>query len=73
MCYNMNMKNITIRDDVYKKLLELKGEDMSFSYVIMELIEKRISIKRFKGILKDSEFLDEILREHLNERRMIKP
>ena len=68
----MGVKNISTRGDVYERLLELKGENMSFSDVIMELIERRTSMKRFKGILKDSKVLDEILEEHLYERSRVR-
>ncbi|QXJ32166.1 VapB protein (antitoxin to VapC) [Saccharolobus shibatae] len=48
-----------IRDDVYKKLLEIKG-DKSFSEVIEELIKESLSVRRKKiekyfGILNEEE------------------
>jgi len=39
------MKTIMIRDEVYKKLIEIKG-DKSFSDVIEELIEESLSLRR---------------------------
>ncbi|MCH4816195.1 MAG: antitoxin VapB family protein [Saccharolobus sp.] len=53
------MKTIIIRDDVYKKLLEIKG-DKSFSEVIEELIKESLSVRRKKiekyfGILNEEE------------------
>ncbi|QXJ35176.1 antitoxin VapB family protein [Saccharolobus shibatae] len=53
------MKTIMIRDDVYKKLLEIKG-DKSFSEVIEELIKESLSVRRKKiekyfGILNEEE------------------
>ena len=53
------MKTIMVRDDVYKKLLEIKG-DKSFSEVIDELIEESVSLRRKKiekyfGILSKEE------------------
>ncbi|MFP3233016.1 MAG: antitoxin VapB family protein [Sulfolobaceae archaeon] len=49
------MKTIMIRDEVYKKLVEIKG-DKSFSDVIEELIEESLSLRkkrleRYFGIL----------------------
>ncbi|BFI74565.1 antitoxin VapB family protein [Sulfurisphaera ohwakuensis] len=57
--YIVYMKTIMIRDDVYKKLLEIKG-DKSFSEVIEELIEESLNVRRKKiekyfGILKEEE------------------
>jgi predicted CopG family antitoxin len=53
------MKTIMIRDDVYNKLPKIKG-NKSFSYIIEELIEESISLRRKKiekyfGILKEEE------------------
>ncbi|BDC18728.1 antitoxin [Acidianus sp. HS-5] len=53
------MKTIMIRDDVYEKLLEIKG-DKSFSDAIEELIEESLSLRRKKiekyfGILSKEE------------------
>ena len=41
------MKTIMIRDDVYEKPLEIKG-DKSFSDVIEELIEESLSLRKRK-------------------------
>ncbi len=55
------MKTISIRDEVYKKLVEMKGEKESFSDVIERLLErKEVNIRKYFGVLKDSEVLDEI-------------
>jgi len=53
------MKTIVIRDDVYKKLNEIKG-DKSFSDIIEELIEESLSLRKKKlekyfGILNEEE------------------
>ncbi|MFZ8849257.1 MAG: antitoxin VapB family protein [Thermoproteota archaeon] len=53
------MKTIMIRDDVYNKLPKIKGNKSS-SYIIEELIEESISLRRKKiekyfGILKEEE------------------
>ena len=55
------MKTISIRDDIYNRLLEMKGEGESFSDVIEKLLERRnTSISKYFGILRDGEVLDEI-------------
>jgi len=63
------MKTIMIRDEVYKKLVEIKG-DKSFSDVIEELIEESLSLRkkrleRYFGILsnEDAEELMEKVKE----------
>jgi predicted CopG family antitoxin len=39
------MKTITIRDDIYNKLIKIKG-NKNFSDIIVELIEESTSIKK---------------------------
>lgn len=51
------VKTITIRDDVYKKLLAMKGNE-SFSELIERLIESR-SVDILKRIRTRVEFSDE--------------
>jgi len=59
----MHEKTISIRDDVYNKLVEMKEEGESFSDVIEKLLKRsRTDIKRYFGVLKDSDVLDEIER-----------
>jgi len=53
------MKTIMIRDDVYRKLNEIKG-NKSFSDIIEELIEESLSLRKKKlekyfGILSEGE------------------
>jgi predicted CopG family antitoxin len=60
------MKTIMIRDEVYKKLVEIKG-DKSFSDVIEELIEESLSLRkkrleRYFGIL-SKEDAEELMME----------
>jgi Uncharacterized ACR, COG1753. len=67
------MKTIMIRDDVYKKLVEIKG-DKSFSEIIEELIEESLTLRRRKlekyfGILNEEE-AEEIMKE-IEEARKI--
>ncbi|MGC9106138.1 MAG: antitoxin VapB family protein [Thermoprotei archaeon] len=65
------MKTITIRDDVYEKLLEIKG-DRDISDVIEELIRESVSLRKKKlekyfGVLSEEE-AEELWRE-IKERR----
>ena len=67
------MKTIMIRDDVYRKLVEIKG-DKSFSEVIEELIEESVSLRkkkleRYFGILSEEE-AKEILKAIEESRRL---
>lgn len=68
--YTECMKTIMVRDDVYKKLVEIKG-DRSFSEVIDELIKDSKEVRnrrlmRFFGILSEDVEIKRI-REMLNE------
>jgi len=55
------MKTISIRDNVYNRLADMKEGRESFSDVIEKLLRrKNTNIKRYFGALKDSEVLDEI-------------
>ena len=55
------MKTISIRDEVYNKLVEMKEEGESFSDVIEKLLKrKNTNIKKYFGALRDSEILGEI-------------
>lgn len=56
-----SMKTISIRDEVYKSLRNMKREGESFSDVIERLLKrKNLSIRSYFGILKDNPVLDEI-------------
>ncbi|MBD3407548.1 MAG: antitoxin [Candidatus Lokiarchaeota archaeon] len=69
------MKTITIRDEVYNFLKEVKRPKESFSDVIIRLLKnKNIDNLSYFGVLKDSQILDEIesitieIRESARER-----
>lgn len=67
------MKTLTIKDDVYTKLSKLKREGESFSDLLERLLEqKRQSLRDFAGILKHSEWLDELEREIMELRASVK-
>jgi predicted CopG family antitoxin len=55
------MKTITLRDDTYHSLVNLKDGDDSFSDVIDRLISrKNRDIREYAGALRDSGVLDEL-------------
>jgi predicted CopG family antitoxin len=71
--YVLCMKTIMIRDDVYRRLVEIKG-DKSFSEIIEELIEESLTVRRRKlekyfGILSDREA--EVVMDEIKEARKI--
>ena len=51
-CLRMATKNIAIREEVYRKLVEAKGETESFSDTIERLLERKNSILAFSGAFK---------------------
>lgn len=59
----MASKNIAIREDVYKKLLESKKGGESFSEVIERLLEKKPSLIHFSGVLANNPSLTAIERD----------
>jgi len=65
----MGVKTITIRDDVYDLLAKIKREGESFSDVILRLIRRESNIMDFFGILKESEVLEELEKDIINERK----
>ena len=38
MCIHMTSKNISITEDIYKKLMKIKGENESFSELFLRLL-----------------------------------
>ncbi len=56
----MSTKNVALREDVYKKLKELKSPDKSFSDVIEELMVRKGSILPLWGSLSKSKVLNMI-------------
>ncbi len=57
----MGTKTISIRDEIYSTLKNLKKENESFSDVIGKLAKKkRSNLSDYFGVLKDSKALDEI-------------
>lgn len=67
------MKTITIREEIYEKLVKLKREGESFSDVIERLLNKpKISIRFFAGKLENSEALKYLEETWLKFRKNIK-
>lgn len=55
------MKTVTLRDDVYDRLLRLKKNNESFSDVIDGLLDRKPGgIEELFGVLGESPLLDEI-------------
>ena len=52
------VKTITIRDEVYKKLLTVKKKDESFSELFERLVEERKSIETLSRLRATVEFTD---------------
>ena len=53
----MTSKNLTVKEEVYNKLLEVKKGNESFSEVIERLLEGKKDLMSFAGIFsKDKEF-----------------
>ncbi|VVB89149.1 Putative antitoxin [uncultured archaeon] len=69
----MPTKTITVREEAYKLLLELKKEKESFSDALLRTLSKKpikeSSVMDFFGVLKDSKNLEEIEKEILEERK----
>ncbi len=49
---NMNMKTITIQDEAYKKISQLKGADESFSQLFIRIASMRQHWKKHIGVWK---------------------
>ena len=54
----MSTKNIALREDVYKKLKEIKAPDESFSDAFEELLERKGSLLPLWGSLSESKTLN---------------
>jgi len=65
------VKTITIRDEVYKKLLSTKKKDESFSELFERLTEDRNSVETLKRLRGTVEFRDkEKLLAEINAKRV---
>jgi predicted CopG family antitoxin len=57
LCFDM-VKTITIRDEVYRKLLTLKGKEESFSQLFDRLVECASPVETLKNLRGKVEFTD---------------
>lgn len=65
----MTSKNLTVKEEVYNKLLEAKKGNESFSEVIERLLEGKKDLMSFAGIFsKDREF-EEVAKDILVVRK----
>lgn len=66
----MSFKTITIREDVYKMLLTVKGTNESFSRLFERLVKSKSNIDKLKGLRGTVEFKNkDLLLKELSERR----
>lgn len=64
----MASKNITISEDAYKFLKKMKGEEKSFSEVIMSMKNRRNDVMSYAGSLEDADLKSvEKAREEMRE------
>jgi len=66
----MSSKNVSLREDVYRELRSIKGEDESFSDVVERLVAAERGehpLEAISGMLDEEEA--EALREHVREFR----
>lgn len=66
----MTTKTITIREDIYKMLLSIKGTNESFSNFFERLVKSRSNINKLKELRGTVEFMNkEVLLNELLEKR----
>lgn len=64
----MGSKNLAVKDEVYRKLLEAKKGSESFSDIIGRLLEGKSDLMSFAGVLsRDKEF--DLVRKDIQEVR----
>ncbi len=66
----MSAKTITIREDIYKMLLSIKGTNESFSNFFERLVKSRSNVDKLKELRGTVEFRNkEVLLKELLEKR----
>ncbi len=66
----MTTKTITIREDIYKMLLSIKGTNESFSNFFERLVRSRKNIDKLKELRSSVEFRDKVaLFKELSDKR----
>ena len=70
----MTAKTITIREDIYKMLLSIKGTNESFSVFFERLVKSRKNIDKLKDLRASVEFRnkDALLKELSDKRKEIR-
>ena len=68
------VKTITIKDDVYKKLIAQKGKDESFSDLFERLVEENLhggidALKKLRGSLEFDKNVKEKIIEDISSKR----
>lgn len=70
ICLLMTAKTITIREDIYKMLLSIKGANESFSNFFERLVKSRRNIDKLKELRGSVEFRNkEALLKELSDKR----
>ena len=70
ICLFMTSKTITIREDIYRMLLSIKGANESFSNFFERLVKSRKNIDKLKDLRGSVEFKNkEALLKELSDKR----
>ena len=75
ICLERDGKTITIKDDVYKKLIAQKGKDESFSDLFERLVEENLhggidALKKLRGSIEfDKNVKEKILADIASKRK----
>jgi predicted CopG family antitoxin len=65
----MTSKNLTVKEEVYNKLLEAKMNNESFSDVIERLLEGKRDLMSFAGIFSNDKKFEEAVKDILEVRK----
>lgn len=65
----MTSKNIAIREDVYRKLLEGKKGEESFSDAIARLLEGKSELMSFAGLMSDDKEFERAMKDIVEVRK----
>lgn len=69
--YTMTSRNLTVKEEVYRKLVEAKKGNESFSKVIERLLQGKSDLMSFAGILShDREFADAVSKDTAEVRKL---
>ncbi len=65
----MTSKNLTVKEEVYNKLLEAKKDNESFSEVIERLLEGKRDLMSFAGIFSNDKEFEKATKDILEVRK----